>query len=81
MANAFQHNAFQPGAFQDNLVSGVLYAIDQNDSGSFAGTVTANVVTIDTHDGFTKEEILEIVDKKHILYKGYKKLAEKLLNE
>ena len=33
MANAFQHNAFQPGAFQDNLVSGVLYAIDQNDSG------------------------------------------------
>ena len=57
MANAFQHNAFQPGAFQDNLVSGVLYAIDQNDSGSFAGTVTGNVVTIDTHDGFTKEEI------------------------
>jgi len=56
MANAFQHNAFQPGAFQDNLVSGVLYAIDQNDSGSFAGTVVAGG-TVDTHDGFTREEI------------------------
>ena len=55
MTNAFQHNAFQPGAFQDNLVSGVLYAIDQNDSGSFAGTVALQ--KNDTHDGFTKEEI------------------------
>jgi putative (di)nucleoside polyphosphate hydrolase len=36
---------------------------------------------ISKYGWFTKEEVLEIVDKKHILYKGYKKLAEKLLNE
>jgi hypothetical protein len=66
VANAFQHNAFQPGAFQDNLVSGVLYAIDQNDSGSFAGTVVASG-TVDTHDGFTREEIRRAkrLDKKN----------------
>lgn len=64
MANAFQQNAFQPDAFQESLVSGVLYAVDQNDSGSFAGTVAAN--NVDTHDGFTKEEIkrLKRIQKK-----------------
>lgn len=36
---------------------------------------------ISKYGWFTKEEVLKIVDKKHILYKGYKKLAEKLLNE
>jgi hypothetical protein len=41
MANAFQHSAFQVNAFQEGLVDGVLYAIDQNDTGSFTGTVTA----------------------------------------
>ena len=69
MANAFQHNAFQPGAFQDNLVSGVLYAVDQNDSGSFAGTVTGTPVNVDTHDGFTREELKR-------LRRIQKKLAE-----
>lgn len=34
---------------------------------------------ISKYGWFTKEEVLKIVDKKHILYKGYKKLAEKLL--
>jgi hypothetical protein len=48
MANAFQHSAFQVNAFQEALDNGTLYAIDQNDTGSFAGTVSQAILI---HDG------------------------------
>ena len=82
MTTAFQNNAFQTSAFQIDAVSGVIYAIDQNDTASLSGSVSGavevygsisatdqnDVATIlgtitssfvpDTHDGFTKEEIV-----------------------
>jgi hypothetical protein len=48
MANAFQHSAFQVNAFQEALDNGALYAIDQNDTGSFVGTVSQAILV---HDG------------------------------
>jgi hypothetical protein len=48
MANAFQHSAFQVNAFQEALDNGSLYAIDQNDTGSFVGTVSQAILI---HDG------------------------------
>ena len=68
MTTAFQSNAFQNSGFQVDPVTGVIYAVDQNDSCDFVGTVTGgDVPTVDTHDGFTKDE-----------YKRYKKLQKKL---
>ena len=87
MTTAFQPNAFQNNAFQVDPVTGVIYAIDQNDScsisaetvisGSISATDqndTCDIVgtvsqpsTIDTHDGFTPEEV-----------KKWKKLQKKL---
>lgn len=87
MTTAFQPNAFQNNAFQVDPVTGVIYAIDQNDScsisaevvisGSISATdqndscdITGTVsgaVTVDTHDGFTPEEV-----------KRWKKLQKKL---
>lgn len=56
MTAAFQTNAFQPNAFQTLVVTGVLNATDQNDSGSFTGIVeTVPIVIIDTHDGGPKK--------------------------
>lgn len=60
MAAAFQINAFQPNAFQTLIVTGVLYATDQNDSGAFVGTVSGGQNNVDTHDGFTHKEIKRI---------------------
>lgn len=60
MTTAFQSNAFQNSGFQVDPVTGVIYAIDQNDSCDFVGTVTGGEVTVDTHDGFTKDEIKRI---------------------
>lgn len=67
MSNAFQPTAFQNNAFQIDPVTGVLYAVDENDTGSFVGSVTTADVTVDTHDGFTPEEV-----------KRLKKLQKKL---
>jgi len=67
MTTAFQSNAFQNSGFQVDPVTGVIYAIDQNDTANLVGTVTGGEVTVDTHDGFTKDE-----------YKRYKKLQKKL---
>jgi hypothetical protein len=39
MTTAFQSNAFQNSGFQVDPVTGVLYAVDENDSGSFVGQV------------------------------------------
>jgi hypothetical protein len=64
MANAFQHGAFQVNAFQEKIEDGVLYAIDQNDTGSFVGTVSGG---IDVFDVFGKKQ-----------YKKYKALRKKL---
>jgi hypothetical protein len=56
MTAAFQLNAFQPNAFQTLVITGVLNATDQNDSGSFTGVVeTAPIVIIDMHDGGPKK--------------------------
>lgn len=63
MTTAFQSNAFQNSGFQVDPVTGVIYAIDQNDSCSMAGTVSGGPSpepTIDTHDGFTPEEVKRI---------------------
>jgi hypothetical protein len=67
MTIAFQSNAFQNSGFQVDLVTGVIYAIDQDDTCNLVGTVTGGNVEVDTHDGFTKDE-----------YKRFKKLQKKL---
>ena len=55
MTAAFQANAFQPDAFQVLVITGVLNATDQNDTGSFTGIVqVAPIVIVDTHDGGPK---------------------------
>lgn len=58
MTAAFQVNAFQPNAFQTLVVTGVLNATDQDDTGSFAGTVggVVPVIDIDMHDGDKKRK-------------------------
>lgn len=58
MTAAFQLNAFQPNAFQTLVVTGVLSATDQNDTGAFTGTVggVVPVIDIDMHDGDKKRK-------------------------
>lgn len=60
MTTAFQSNAFQNSGFQVDPVTGVIYAIDQDDTCNLVGTVTGGSVEIDMHDGFTKEEVKRI---------------------
>lgn len=68
MTTAFQSNAFQNSGFQVDPVTGAIYAVDQNDSCDWVGTVTGGgEVEVDTHDGFRPEEI-----------KRLKKLQKKL---
>jgi hypothetical protein len=67
MTTAFQSNAFQNSGFQVDPVTGVIYAVDQDDTANLVGTVTGGSVEVDTHDGFTKDE-----------YKRFKKLQKKL---
>lgn len=43
MTTAFQNNAFQQNAFQVDVVTGVIYATDANDTASLSGTVTSSV--------------------------------------
>jgi hypothetical protein len=55
MTAAFQANAFQPDAFQTLVITGVLNATDQDDSGAFTGIVqVAPIIVMDMHDGGTK---------------------------
>ena len=57
MTAAFQTNAFQPNAFQVLVVTGVLNATDQNDSGAFTGVVqVAPIIVMDMHDGGKKRK-------------------------
>jgi phage repressor protein C with HTH and peptisase S24 domain len=67
MTTAFQSNAFQNSGFQVDPVTGAIYAVDQNDSCDIVGTVTGGEITVDTHDGFTKDEI-----------KRYKKMQKRI---
>jgi phage repressor protein C with HTH and peptisase S24 domain len=67
MTTAFQSNAFQNSGFQVDPVTGVIYAVDQNDSCDIVGTVTGGEITVDTHDGFTKDEV-----------KRYKKMQKRI---
>ena len=67
MTTAFQSNAFQNSGFQVDPVTGAIYAVDQNDSCDIVGTVTGGEVTVDTHDGFTKDEV-----------KRYKKMQKRI---
>jgi hypothetical protein len=60
MTTAFQSNAFQNSGFQVDPVTGVIYAVDQDDTANLVGTVTGGSVEIDMHDGFTKDEIKRI---------------------
>jgi len=53
MANAFQWGAFQVNAFQEKIEDGVLYAVDQNDTGLFVGSVSGG---IDVNDVFGKKQ-------------------------
>jgi hypothetical protein len=66
MTTAFQSNAFQNSGFQVDPVTGAIYVVDENDSCNLVGLVTGGE-QIDTHDGFTKEEV-----------KRMKKLQKKL---
>lgn len=55
MTAAYQIDAFQPDAFQTLVITGVLNATDQNDSGAFTGVVSViPVIDIDMHDGDKK---------------------------
>lgn len=58
MTAAFQTNAFQPNAFQTLVITGVLSATDENDTGAFVGTVggVVPVIEIDMHDGDKKRK-------------------------
>ena len=70
MTQAFQLNAFQPNAFQTLTIDGVLYAVDENDTGAFVGTVGGGEVTVDTHDGgFKHKEIKHLEANKKRLEK------------
>lgn len=63
MTTAFQPNGFQANAFQVDPVTGILYVVDQNDSGSFVGSVIPlppSPTDIDTHDGISREELKRI---------------------
>jgi len=60
MTTAFQSNAFQNSGFQVDPVTGVIYAVDQDDTCNLVGTVSGGGVEIDMHDGFTKDEIKRI---------------------
>jgi hypothetical protein len=61
MTTAFQSNAFQNSGFQVDPVTGSIYAVDQNDTCDMIGTVTGGGnVEVDTHDGFTREEVKRI---------------------
>jgi hypothetical protein len=66
MTAAFQLNAFQPNAFQTLTITGVLSATDQNDSGSFTGTVggVVPIVVMDMHDGGPKKRKKEAAKRK-----------------
>lgn len=92
MTAAFQINAFQPNAFQVATISGSLYVIDQNDSGSFTGTVEVNpIIVIDTHDGGDKKKKFaeekakkqrqkqEIIDLYEQIVEGKPKLAAEIV--
>lgn len=61
MTTAFQPSAFQNSGFQVDPVSGAIYVVDQNDLCDFVGTVSGGGdITIDMHDGFTREEVKRI---------------------
>lgn len=75
MTTAFQITGFQPSGFQIDPVTGVLYAVDGNDSGLFIGSVIPLPPTptdVDTHDGISKEELKRI----RALQKRIKKAEE-----
>ena len=63
MTAAFQLNAFQPNAFQVLVITGVLYATDQDDTGAFVGTVSGGEVTVDMHDGGFKHKELKHIEE------------------
>ena len=92
MTAAFQLNAFQPNAFQTLVVDGVLYAVDQNDTGAFVGNVeNAPILIVDTHDGgkqkkkFAAEQAKkqrqkqEIIDLYEQIVEGKPKLAAEIV--
>ena len=92
MTAAFQTNAFQPDAFQVLVVTGVLNATDQNDTGAFVGSVeTAPIIVVDTHDGgkqkkkFDDEKAKkqrqkqEIIDLYEQIVEGKPKLAAEIV--
>lgn len=75
MTTAFQPNGFQANAFQVDPVTGVLYVVDQNDTGSFVGSVIPlppSPNEMDMHDGISKEELKRI----RALQKKIKKAEE-----
>lgn len=75
MTTAFQPNGFQANAFQVDPVTGVLYVVDQNDTGSFVGSVIPlppSPNQMDMHDGISKEELKRI----RALQKKIKKAEE-----
>ena len=92
MSTGFQPSAFQLDAFQIDAISGVLYAVDENDSGAFVGSVqTAPIIVVDTHDGgkqkkkFNAEKAKkdrqkqEIIDLYEQIVEGKPKLAAEIV--
>ena len=92
MSTGFQPSAFQLDAFQIDAISGILYAVDENDSGVFVGSVqTAPIIVVDTHDGgkqkkkFNAEKARkqrqkqEIIDLYEQIVEGKPKLAAEIV--
>lgn len=92
MSTGFQPSAFQLDAFQIDAIDGVLYAVDQNDTGAFVGSVeTAPIIVVDTHDGgkqkkkFNEEKAKkqrqkqEIIDLYEQIVEGKPKLAAEIV--
>lgn len=64
MTTAFQASAFQGYAFQVDPVTGVIYAVDQNDVMTMMGTVTGGGEGMDMHDGFKDRKHYQSLQKK-----------------
>ena len=61
MTTAFQSNAFQQTAFQIDVVSGVIYANDQPDTASLAGSVTGVVEVYGTISATDQNDVATLL--------------------
>ena len=61
MTTAFQNNAFQLDAFQIDAVSGIIYANDQPDTASLAGSVSGTVEVYGTISATDQNDVAALL--------------------